>query len=397
MIKRIVAISTLSVLLILFFLSEISKPQKRSWELNFSGISREPYGCYVLRETLEDNQTLNFDKTTNETFYNAVPSLNKNKNQTLILITDKFDADSLNLSLAYKFVAGGNNIFISAYAFPEIFKDSLHFEVKFFDLKKFNAATDSVNFTNPSLKLAKPLVFEKTYPSRFSGIDTARHLILGSGNRNSINYIKVPYGKGAFYLHCQPLLFTNYHMLNQHPDYAYLALSYFKNSPLVWDDYYKPKAGKYNPESQTPLRYFLSQAPLKSAIYLTILLIIIYFFIESKRKQRFVPIITPLENSTIKFVNTIARLYLGNPDYKKMALRKYQYLKEMVYSRYLLRLDENNPDTARIFSEKTGYSVQKIKELFVVCRRIESSISIDAETLIELSRQIDDIYAFEKK
>jgi hypothetical protein len=294
-------------------------------------------------------------------------------------------------------VKQGNNFFISAYTFDQRFRDSLKFENQDFNFAFVYSSPETLNFVNPLLRLEQPGIFSNIGAMEFTRIDTLNHIVLGTDISGKANYIKVPYGKGAFYLHCQPLVFTNYHLLYSNSDYAYNALSYFSGTRLLWDDYYKPQVAMYSTETQTPLRYFLSKEPLKMAIYLVLILTGIYFLIGSKRKQRFVPVLKPLENSTLKFVSTVARLYQGQPDYKKMALKKYLYLKEMVYSRYQIRLDENDPATADQFSGRTGFSLNKIKELYIVCRRIESSISIDAETIITFSRMVDEIYEFEKE
>lgn len=397
MIKKVLIILSISVLLVLFFVAEVNKRKTQNWQVNFSGISKNPYGCFVLRSTLEEHPEIDTLLTINGTFHSELPKIKSDKTKTLLVFTNNFDVDSVSLTAIYDFAGKGNNVMVSAYYFPKSFKDSLHFEINFFDFSKLNADYDSVNFVNPAIHYPTNLVFRKAYPSRFSELDTARHLVLGTGKSNSVIFIKIPYKKGAFYIHSQPLLFTNFHILKLHPEYAYHTFSYFKNTTLIWDDYYKPQIARYTGEAGSPFRYFLSQDALRISLYLALFIIAAFFFFEGKRKQRFIPVIAPPENSTVKFVATIARLYQGKPNYKKMAQRKYLYLKEMVYSRYMLRLDENSPDSARIFSEKTGFSLEKIKEVFILCRRIEASISVDAETLITLSRMIDEIYEFEKQ
>lgn len=397
MIRKFIILFLLSLLFILFLIAEFNKHKVISWKMNFSGISKDPYGCIVLRETIEKNPGLNFYLTSNQTFYTSLSQLKEDSLISYLVITDKFTVDSINLKSIYDFVKQGNNFMISAYTFDNLLKDSLKFDKKKFNLAFLYSSPETLNFVNPVLQMKNPAIFSNIGNMEFSGIDTLKHIVLGTDNAGNANFIKVPYGKGAFYLHCQPLVFTNYHLLYSNSEYAYNALSYFTDTRLVWDDYYKPQVARYTTQTRTPLRYFLSKEPLRIAIYLILILTGIYFLIESKRKQRFIPILKPLENSTLKFVSTVARLYQGQPDYKKMALKKYLYLKEMVYSRYQIRLDENDPATADQFSGKTGFSISKIKELYIICRRIESSISIDAETLITFSRMVDEIYEFEKE
>lgn len=392
MVKKIAVIVFTFLLVIMYFVSEINKPHEYNWRMNFNGISKDPYGCYILRKTLQDHKQLNFQTILNETFFSSLPKIQE-PGSTIIVITDRFRPDSIELQSLYKFISGGNNIFISAYSFDNGFQDTLNFNINTF-FTSFKNASDRIALVNPSLECTGPLVYHQVSPVRFTGIDTANHLILGTSQDRYANYIKIPFGKGAFYIHSQPLAFTNYHLLNSHSDYPYAALSYFRNTSLFWNDYYKPDAGKYSPESQTPFRFFLSNDSLRISLYLTLILIFVYFLIESKRKQRFIPVIEPPVNSTIRFVSTIARLYLGQPDHKKMALKKFLYFREAIYSRYMYRIDANNPASAEQFAEKTGYDLKKINELFSSYRQIESAISIYPDMLVSFSEQIDRIYEY---
>lgn len=395
MAKKILLFAILALLLGLYLASELNKKREFSWELNFSGISREPFGCFVLRNTLEKNDSLRFSRTISKTYYQSFPHLSSSDTKTVMVITDEFSPDSLDLSTAYKFVADGNNMFISSYIFEKRFCDSLKFKVDEFTFGAFTKDKDTLNLVNPGLKLTKPMAYDRMDPSRFSVIDTSNHLVLGTGTMGKANYIRVKYGKGYFYLHAQPRVFTNFYILYSNAAYPYRALSYFRNTSLVWDDYYKPFAGRYNPNNDTPFRYLLSENALRVALYLTLVLICIYFLIGSKRRQRFIPIFEAPANSTVNFVNTIARLYQGQPDYKKMATRKWQYLKETVYSKYSLKLDENNENTAIAFAGKTGFNLNKTKEIYQMAMQINSQSSLSAEALIAFSKKIDEMYQFE--
>ncbi|NJK96481.1 MAG: hypothetical protein HC905_17610 [Bacteroidales bacterium] len=395
MIKKILTIIFLVVLITFYLVTELTRKKAINWEQNFNGVSKDPYGCYILRKTLETSDSLLFIRSSWKTLYESLPSLKSGKTKTLLIITDKFDADSLDLSTAYTFVGEGNNIFISSYSFGKRFCDSLNFKTESVSIASFKSNTDSFNLTNPYLQLTNKATYQGISPNTFDEIDTANHTVLGANYQKKANYIRIPYGSGAFYLHTQPLVFTNNHILNSNSEYPFRAISYFKNTAFIWDNYYKPRNSLIYNESRTPFRYLLSQDALRAALYLSLLIIFIYFLIGSKRKQRFIPVFQQPENSTVKFVTTIARLYQGQPDYKKMAVKKFIYLKEMVHSRYSIKLDENDAQTAIHLSEKTGFPLEKIKELFSIYRRIEASISIDDITLRTFAKLADQIYELE--
>ncbi len=55
-------------------------------------------------------------------------------------------------------------------------------------------------------------------------------------------------------------------------------------------------------------------APLKWAFWMLLLLFLIVFLFESKRRQRLVPVIGALRNTSLDFVKTIRRLYYQRRD-----------------------------------------------------------------------------------
>src|SRR5690606_30346951 len=124
-------------------------------------------------------------------------------------------------------------------------------------------------------------------PYYFSKIDTLNTTVLGyQANKESqkrINFIKIPYRTGYFYLHTQPAAFTNFHLLKKdHYQYAESVLSYVPKGDVFW----YTKGQNSESISGSPLRYILSQPALKWALYLSLIGILIFILFNAKRKQR---------------------------------------------------------------------------------------------------------------
>src|SRR5436305_15122600 len=63
---------------------------------------------------------------------------------------------------------------------------------------------------------------------------------LGQVNDRYSNFIAVPYGKGTFYLHSDPIAFTNYQLKDEHHlAYAEKVFSYLQPANIYWDDFSK--------------------------------------------------------------------------------------------------------------------------------------------------------------
>ncbi|MEJ7677787.1 MAG: hypothetical protein WKG06_07955 [Segetibacter sp.] len=63
--------------------------------------------------------------------------------------------------------------------------------------------------------------------------------------------------------------------------------------------------------------------------------LLLYVLFEMKRRQRIIPVITPLKNSTLDFVKTVASVYYNEKDNNGIADKKVNYFLEFVRSRFI--------------------------------------------------------------
>ena len=130
-------------------------------------------------------------------------------------------------------------------------------------------------FSSQSLDKNKRLFKDVIENAYITSLDTLNSTILGQvsieKDRNTNthpNYIKTTFGEnnGAFYLHSNPYAFTNYHLLNGNEDYTATVLSYLPKQQIIWDNY--NKSGRK--VIRSPLRYILTNPPLKWALYVSL-------------------------------------------------------------------------------------------------------------------------------
>src|SRR4030095_15629147 len=122
-----------------------------------------------------------------------------------------------------------------------------------------------------------------------SKIDTLTTTVLGyqgEDKKKYANFIKVPYKEGNFFIHLQPVAFTNYHLLkDNHDEYAQKVLAYLPKGQIYWA--VKDQDGLL--ASGSPLRYVLSQPALRWAWYLFLGGMLIFMIFNAKRRQRIIP------------------------------------------------------------------------------------------------------------
>ena len=365
-------------------------PEPVDWNLYFNKGKKSPYGCYVLFDILENYFPEQQIEINTQSFYQSLDILPDNKN--LILIGPELFLDNLDLKKMLRFVKKGNSVFISSSQFSNNFLDTLKLTIELEKITPPNLLANNpvkLNFKNPKIKSDTGFVYSKNiYNSYFSSFDTAYSTILGSNWNDNPNFIKIHYGKGSFFVHTQPLTFTNYHLLYSNYHYPSFALSYLPVQPTIWDEYYKP----YKPQAASPLHVILSNKGLKLAYIVLMLSLLTYIFFMSKRRQRIIPIIKPPQNASLEFLNTISNLHQYQADYKDIAAKKFRYFLDFVESRYYLKYGGNTEEYIHKLALKSGVGKKKIERLFEFYHFLQSQPGIKKEMLASFNDKVEKFY-----
>lgn len=371
---------------------DINKQKPIDWRPTYSVNDKIPLGLYILSSEIEDllDADVNrFTETPYEYFDVKYDTLSKDydANGTFFAIAKSNPIDEQSAKELFYFVSRENKAFLSMKTFPDVFIDSLKIKVETVFQKSDSVA---VQMANPNLGLQKYYLREDAGMGYFSEVDTANTTILGYMDSDSLrpNYIKVHYGNGDFYLHTQPAAFTNFHLLkNDHRQYAAKVLSYFKGDDLHW---YVPAEDENI--SDSPLRYVFSQPPLTWAWYIFILGMLIFMLFNAKRKQRIVPEIAPLQNTTVEFAKTIGNLYYQEGDHGTIIDKKIIYFLERIRSEYLLDTTKLDDDFVRKLHQKSGKDISLIERaVFLINMHRKSYHGSVEDDLIQINNAIEKI------
>ncbi|MFA9186576.1 DUF4350 domain-containing protein [Flavobacterium sp. FBOR7N2.3] len=390
-------IAFLVLVFVLILVADYNRPKPVDWNPTYSVNDKIPFGLYVLDHEidgiLKNQKVERLSTVTPYEFlnpkYDSNPILeNYTTKGTLLNISEFASIDEASMKEIFYFVSHGNNAFLSMKTFPQSLLDSL----------KLDFRTDFKYTQNSSVWLANKKIGNEKYDFiegmgdyYFSRIDTLNTTVLGYQRNeiqsNRINFIKVPYVNGYFYLHIQPAVFSNFHLLKaNHHQYAEKVLSYLPKETIYW--YMKPINGEGI--SDSPLRYILSQEALKWAWYLSLIGIVIFILFNAKRKQRVVPIIKPLANLTVDFTKTIGNLYYQEGDYNSIMDKKIIYFLEKIRNEYLIdtsKLDKEFVTKLHLKSGKNPSDIEDVIQLIINHRKsYHDSVESD---LIELNNAIE--------
>jgi len=400
------------VMVTLLVAAQLSAPKPVNWTQTFSGDDKNPYGAFVLYSRLADlfpDQTITPTRKSIYELFRQTPNYNDaiynfgndslRAFLNLVVVEPSVEFDSLDARTLLQFAAAGNSVFIAASRFENMFADTLRLETENSIWSPwFNMASDSLklrdtlhtNFSAATLRRKTPYQFSRTFHAAvFTAFDTARTTVLGTDEKGRPNFIRVQFGRGAFYLCSNYFLFTNYHVLSPDgADYAAKVLSHLPVQETLWDEYYKP----YSYKSYSPLRFVLDNDSLRYAYYLSLVGILLFIFVEGKRRQRIIPIVTPPTNSAMEFTETVGRVYFQHGDHKNLAEKKIEYFLDHLRAYYYLNTAQFTEEFYQSVSEKSEVSLDDVKQLFLQIKRIQAAESISADDLLQFEHAIEQFY-----
>lgn len=378
-----------SVLLVLYVLMEVYKPKPIDWSVTLSKDDKIPYGGYIIYQRLKDFFPAMPHRSFRTPLYDQVNNFNSN-NTAYLILTPQFEPSGADLKEMKRYLSEGNHVFLSANEFAKNFLDTFQLKT---DARITYGKQDStsINFVNTSVKSpANYTFYRSTIDQYFSRIDTASTIVAGVNNHREANFIKIPVGNGALFVHANPICFSNYFLLHKdNASYAAKALSYIPAnvSAIYWDEYYKlGRAG-----ATTPLRFLLSNQYLRLALWLALAGIVLYVIFQMKRKQRIIPVIEPLKNSSLDFIKTVSGVYYNEKNNNSIADKKITYFFEFIRQRFNLATGVLDEQFTEQLSRKSGVEKQYVSELVALITNLPKQ-EINDKLLLLVNHKIDNFY-----
>lgn len=373
----------------IFVILKLASPKKYDWTITFSHSDKNPYGAFALSELLPS--IFNGQKISRSylTIYEIKDSL-KSEDNVLIVATG-FSADKEDTDVLLEHVHGGGTVFISAQNFWGHFSDTLNVYTYDYFFKGGNILgrrdTTALKFAGIAMDTTAEYFYRRdNIHNYFYRFDTARTTVIARNDRNLPVTIRVRWGKGSFILNSTPLIFTNIYLLSgNNNEFVSTTLSYLNQAPVQWTQYYH--VGRM--ESRTPLRFILSDTSLRWAYYITVISILIFVVFEMKRKQRIIPVITPLANTTLEFVGTIGNLYYQSAEHRNIAEKKIHFLMDQIRTKYWLNTNALDENFTLALTRKSGKPEEDVRAVVNAIIAIQSKDKISSAELIDFNRKIE--------
>ncbi|WP_321438448.1 DUF4350 domain-containing protein [uncultured Bacteroides sp.] len=383
------------LLIIGMFVVEQNQTKEFSWKATYNKADKQPFGCFVFDDIVSSSMKGNYS-VSNKTFY-QMDNDSLSKPKAILSVTDYAFVDSLQFKSVINLLNKGYKImFVSSNFSPDLI-DSLRI-----DCHNSYLSDDDIKSMTKKSPGRKPLFVFNSATSRriyrfypqlctdyFSGVDSIepklddtrddkrKHTLISRIPstvlvRNKENFavaFSKKIGKGELFMVTTPLLFTNYGILDENnAGYVFNLLSYMKGMPLV--RYQENSSGGDHAGQESPLRYFLSQPPLRWSVYFTLFTLILFMCFTAKRRQRVIPVINPPVNTTLDFVKLIGTLYYQKKDHLGLLRKKKIYF-------------------ARALKKETNIDIEAEKLTMELCHRLSSKTGMEAEKIYSTLRDLE--------
>lgn len=413
--RKQIFIITLSLFLILIGMYLLfGMGDKYSWQEHYLPESRDPYGTYLIGQLLDGYFPGKEFQIVEDTLNGVLDKGN------YVFIGSFLWLDSLQTDALLHFVQSGNQAFIASTLLPPALLDS----VMGADCAGFSGPNDSVYFTGKDFLLKDTMVslqfehpelvmdssfsckfiyrheamfYEWTYlPEDIFCEDETAFASLGLMNASLVNFARAEYGKGAFYFHTTPLVFTNYYLAQARGlEYATRTFSHLRPGKIYWDNRqaYMPSYPRNRQlTSEGPLKYILSQPSLSWAWYILLGMAVLYLIFRAKRRQRIIPVLPENTNTSLEFIGTIGRLFFLQNNHKQLALQKMKLFLGFVRERYHLPTRELNEPFIEMLSTRAEIPAEVIDKIIRLHRNISSSGYVSENVLVNFHGMVESFY-----
>ena len=381
------------LLVLIILLIDTFRVKPTNWKPTYSLYHKNPFDLYVFNREIKNIIPENRIKRILSTPYEYIQNQTDTVNYLMIRQNMYFIGDTVILEK----VKEGSNLFVSSENFVRNITDSLALKYTEADsdlsLKKLDVLTLSLTNKNWSKANYKMKPVNNTFA--FVDADAATTTILGTeklpDGKIYPNFLKIKYGKGYVFIHNQPQVFTNHALLSEQSSAGYVAhlLSYIpKDRPVVW--FVQGQTSNPNaPKNETGLSVVFRYPALRAVWLLLVYGLLLYIFFNSKRRQRIVPVIKPLRNTTVEFVQTIGNLYYQQGNTANVIDKKIVFFLDRIRKGYFIdtsKLDERFAEKLKSKSEK---DIELITEIIDFINEFRKNKTAEKKDLIHINKLIE--------
>ena len=369
------------IFLALVFVAQYRMPRKFVWTPTFSHTDKQPYGCYIFDSVLSTSLPHGYEVNRK--------SLYQMKDDTcrrgILIVVDNMNTwGKTEIGTMISLAEKGNKILLVSSGSNRLLEDTfdiymLHtytnMTIRQFVMQK--KSRDTLVWEGDSVYDRHAYAF---YPPIMESRIRKRSDSLPSRALATVYPRKDESG-----------LLVRPDTAHTH-EYVFRILSHIADLPIVRTEAYMPSMDS---KEQSPLRYFLSQPPLRWAVTLAFITVLVFMVFTAKRRQRIIPEVEKPKNRNLEFVKLIGTLYYQKHDYRDLVLKKYAYFTEEMRRVLHVDLTDRSEDqrTFAVIASQTDMEEQEVSKLVNTLRKLEEEeLDVSRATMESLINQISTIW-----
>lgn len=367
-------------------------PKQIDWTQTFNRTDKRPFGDYAVFKLLEDDFFNGNMQVNNLPLFNFMRENRDLTDVNMIFITNVFHPDAIDRDSLFSFVERGNNVFIATNDISAEVEGRLNLSVySYFAGFRNDQLVSRFRHSNPQLDTTEISVKRIRMNSHLYEQHDSAVVILSYEN-NQPCYVKVKYGAGCFFIHFNPLLFTNYSVLHEGAAKHILqSFSYLPPNITYWDEYYKPNRQQMR---ENPLKYIFTNQGIRQAYFVLLLILLLWFLFKTKREQRAIPVIDSLPNTSKEFAQTLGRLHYNKKDNRYIIDLIYRQYLDYIRNRYYMETGVLDENFVLSLERRSGVEAKYIRKIIDKYKALAAVENPSMEFLAEFSYMVE--YFYEK-
>ena len=380
--------------------------KKTNWTENFREKKKSPFGTYIVyneaKTLFEDEEIVYLKQNFYDYLYENYDTTAADFGTYICIKNNAYRLTPEGVNELLSFVNDGNNAFLALNYFSDALKEALEISTNNLDkntntIAQLKALKGEYSLVNEDFENASYTFDRNSRRHYFVTYNENKSIVLGNSKIDGEkvpNFLKIYHGKGAIYVHTNPIAFTNYYLLKDKETYAENVFSYLPNETIFWDPQIKKSkySNQEDEDNTSVFKYFLQHTTLRWFLFVSFLGVLLFMLFNARRKQRAIPVINPLENTTVAFTQTISSLYLKEQDHKNLVDKKSAYFLEKVRTKYLLNTNNLNKDFMLLLAAKSGNEIRNTKYLINTIITLSKKSECSEEELLVLHKMIETFF-----
>lgn len=378
---------------VLMVVVQLNIPQQFSWTPTFLPADKNPFGCYVFDSVMSRSLPRGY-RVTDKT----LSQLSREKaRQNVLVITDELKPDSADIAAIRRITARGGRVMLVG--------TNLYYGVDSLLIKAFGASPEGftsfrINLLREGLRTdagsTRTMIEWCTDDDVYQAVCYAEYAMMtdnkiktdslrdvsvlasarlsGKHNKGKIPVaVTCKAGQGEVVIVSTPLLFTNYGVLDGHTHgYILRLMSRIADAPVTRTLAYMPLPEGVADGEQSPLRFFLSRPPLRTATYLALLFVVLFMVFGARRRQRVIPIIAPPRNHSLEFTQLIGTLHFHKRNHSDLVKRKFALFCDDLRRLLMVDVTDRTADDSNFdtIARHTGLPREEVETMLTDIRRV---------------------------